>query len=356
MRSSELQRRKRTDLVWYLVGFVVAQIALGVGLERYWLAVRDPQYADLEQIVRARQAEAPGRPLVLALGSSRTLGGLHAERLNNSADDTAPLVINSAMLGGGPILDQVVLRRMLGAGIRPSLVVVEIMPISLSAREGAPIEERQTWSSRFTAAEVARLWPFYAESHRLWRYWAIARILPCDRYQAELRDALGIDLPAAEAPPQRSRDAYGYMAPCGTLPSQQIEEYTRRTLEDYKSPLTQPALASSALRAFRAVVDLCRGEGIDAVLIIPPESRAFRTYCPAVARTHANAVRDLAGELDLPLIDARAWVADAGFWDGHHMNDQGASQYTERFGREVLAPWCSAKKFPLEPTVARVRR
>jgi len=29
---------------------------------------------------------------------------------------------------------------------------------------------------------------------------------------------------------------------------------------------------------------------------------------------------------------------DDGFWDGHHLAAGGAERYTERFGRDVLAP------------------
>jgi hypothetical protein len=40
----------------------------------------------------------------------------------------------------------------------------------------------------------------------------------------------------------------------------------------------------------------------------------------------------------VPLIDARDWVDDDGFWDGHHMLPAGAAQFTHRFEREALQP------------------
>ena len=76
MRLRELQRKKRTDLLWFLLGFVVVQIGLSLCVEWSWVAVRDHEYANLERILKQRRAESPGRPLVVALGSSRTVMAL----------------------------------------------------------------------------------------------------------------------------------------------------------------------------------------------------------------------------------------------------------------------------------------
>lgn len=51
------------------------------------------------------------------------------------------------------------------------------------------------YQGRHTLVEVARLWRYYAEHYRLCYPWLTARVLPAHRYQAELRMALGMDLP-----------------------------------------------------------------------------------------------------------------------------------------------------------------
>ena len=71
MRLRKLQRRKRTDLLWYSLGFVVLQLGLGVGVERFWRNVRDPEFEEIKQIIQDRQAESPGRPLAVVLGFPR---------------------------------------------------------------------------------------------------------------------------------------------------------------------------------------------------------------------------------------------------------------------------------------------
>jgi hypothetical protein len=337
VRLRRLQRRKRTAVLWYGIGFLVVQLALAVCIDRRWPAIRDPEFDGLERAVRDRHAEAPQRPLVLAFGSSRTKMALRAARLNRPEDENGPLVINGAMLGGGPMMHQIVLRRLLDDGIRPHLIFVEIMPLSLSARQGAPVEERLTFIERFTAEEVARLWTYYAQPIRLYYPWLMARVVPCRRHRAELRHALAIDVPVGAKPGYADGcDGYGWLPGPKTVTAAEVERMTRDSLATYVSALTQPALAPGAVRAFRDFVHLCQQEHIAVVLVMPPESSAFRQFAPAVGECHVQAVRDLAAELAVPLIDARAWVDDDGFYDGHHTTEYGADQYTERFAREVF--------------------
>jgi hypothetical protein len=340
VRLADLQRRKRSDLAWFAAGLIAVQLALAVGVERFWPAIRDPDFNDIAEIVRERTAEAPGRPLVVALGSSRTQMALAAERLNHLSDPGA-VVINAAIAGGGPMMHTVVLRRLLRAGLRPQLVFVEIMPMSLSAREGAPVEERQHTQARHTLGELARLWKYYAEHYRLCYPWVVGRIVPAYRYQTELRDALGIDLPVGGRLWRPSmRDDYGWLRCPKGFSTEEVEFRTRDNLESYAGALTQPALAPGALRALRDVVQLCLVQGIAVVLYVPAESSAFRNYAPAVEEIQMSAVRQLAHELAVPLIDARTWVDDAHFYDGHHVTHAGAEEFTERFGREALQVYC----------------
>jgi hypothetical protein len=383
VRVRAMQKRQRNALAWYLAGFLGVQLGLGVCIDRYWPAQRDSDFNELVQIVRERQAApsplspasepneafsaaragargrgqgAPGRPLVLVFGSSRTQGDLRAERLNAPADSTAPIVVNCAVLGGGPMMHQVMLRRFLDAGIRPDLAFVEVMPMALSARQGYPIEEmQQTW--RYTAAEVRGLWRYYADPARLCYHWAVTRVFPFFHYQAQLRDVLCIDIPVAGRPRFASgRDDYGWVRPVEMTPPQEIERLTRENLKFYDSALTQPAVAQGALNALGDMLDLCLREHIPVVLILPPEGSAFRSYAPTVAERLVDAVRTLAGERGVPVIDARAWVDDNGFYDGHHALVKGADQYTQRFAREALAPYLARLSSRFATGLARMGR
>jgi hypothetical protein len=340
MRRPDLHLRNRKDLVWYSLGFILVQLGLAVGIDQIWPAIRDPDYDDLERIVRDRQAEAPGRPLILALGSSRTQEALNAGLLNSSTDPGAPLVVNCAAAGAGPMTYEIFLRRMLRAGIRPQHVFIEIIPSGLSIRDGAPLEERRLNGERFTVSEVLHVSSSCAEPYRVLYPWARARMLPVQRHQAELRDALMIDNPVGGGPRYHAgRDNFGWIMLPGTCFTQeQVEERKRWNIASFASALTQPALAPGAVRMYRVVLTICQHEHISVTLVVPPESTTFRSYAPDVAQSQMEAVRSLANEFAVPLIDAIAWVDDDGFHDGHHAFAHGANQFTERFRREALAP------------------
>lgn len=350
MRQQVFQNQWRKYLLWFCLGFVVVQLGLALGQE-HWQVVRDPDFDDVQRLVAARRAEAPTRPLFLALGSSRTLMALRAEKLNRPAK-SAPLAINCAFAGAGPMMHQIVLRRLLAAGHRPSRVFVEVMPMSLAARGGAPIEDRQLVPARLTAAEVAFLWPNYLHKYRLVAPWAFARLLPCDRSQAELHDALGIDKVPGQGASSRGRDAYGWSPQTRTYSRDEIEAHRRFALNQYDGILSQRDAAPRAVQALRNLATLCRDHSIAVEFVMPPEGSLFRSHVPAVARIQADAVRNLARELGVNSTDARTWIDDDGFWDGHHATIQGADQYTERFYRELLLPHIDAGSVPSAATVA----
>jgi hypothetical protein len=337
VRLRELQKRNLKDLVWYVVGFLVVQAVLAVGVESWWPVVRDPDYERLKSIIQTRQAEFPGRQLEIVLGSSRTKLGLRAEQLNHPEDGAAPLVINCGVSAGGPMMDQVLLRRLLEDGIRPNRVFVEVMPMSLSIRHGAPSEEKNLPTGRFSALEVVRLFHYYAQPYRLLGPWGLARIVPVQRHHAELRDALELDVPAEGRPEHYGeRDDFGWAGDNRSFSGTDVARQTQENLVWYESALTQPAPAPGALEAYRDLVTLCTREHIDVVLFVPPEGSAFRTFAPDVAACQMDTVRDLACELKVPLIDGRTWVDDDKFFDGHHTTIEGARQFTRGFKHAVI--------------------
>lgn len=342
MRRQEIQVRNRRALPWYAVGFVAVQIALGMAADCYWPGVRDPDFEDLKEIVQQRQAEMPGRPLVLFFGSSRMKSALRAERLNHPEDPAAPLVINAAVSGSGPMLHDVYLRRWLNAGIRPDLIFLEILPMSLSIQDGAAIEEYKN-GERYCAAEAVHIWPYYAQPIRLCWRWAIARACPAHHNQAELREALAIDVRAAGKFKRASgRDDYGWLRGSAAKPPEVMQRALEANLDFYHPALTQPAVAPGAMQAMRSVITLALKERITIVLVVPPESSAFRSYCPGATASQVNAVRGLADDLGVTLLDHSAWIDDEGFWDGHHPTVPGANQYTQRFAKEVFEPMAAS--------------
>src|SRR5581483_9834485 len=90
---------------------------------------------------------------------------------------------------------------------------------------------------------------------------------------------------------------------------------------------------------YREILATCRQEGIAAGLVVLPEARWFRDLYPPAARAEvADYLGRLGRECQVPVIDARDWVADEDFADGYHLRPGGATAFTTRFGADVLRP------------------
>jgi hypothetical protein len=332
------QRRPKAILAWPAGCLVALHLFLGLGVDQFWPEVRDPEYLLLRDRLAARRAEAPGRPLVLLMGSSRTQMGLRADRLCGSVGGNAPLVFNFGVPGSGPMLQRVVLRRLLDDGLRPDLVFLEVMPMSLGLGGGVATEERFLDPARLDAAEATGLLPYYHQPHRLARQWVTARLVPTHRHQADLQAAIGLKAEAVTAREATARviNSHGWRPrPAPTSPDE-LESNLRFALDQYRETLGARQPASRSLRALRDLLALCRQEGIPAVIFFPPESSTFRNRSRAGRPAIESQLRRLAREFAVPIHDASSWVGDHGFWDGHHLSVIGAEQFTARFGREAL--------------------
>jgi hypothetical protein len=343
---------KQAELMWMLGSFVVIQLLLGFAIDRAWMEVRDPEFAArLKRLANCTQQNLD-RPLILVLGSSRTNMGLRAGDLSRPPD--APLIFNFAIPGSGPIFQHVTMRRLLAAGVRPARVIVEIMPTSLSCRGGrAPNEEGLLDSARLDASEVVGVYRYYHRPYRLSVRWATGRLLPAWRHQAGLCDVIGLgDGGKSSAGSETWLDEYGWRRPLAApVTKDQLAKNMQRAMGQYVQALNDGTLAAGPLHAFRDLLDLCKQSAIPVAVVIPPEGSMFRDNeldYSAIETAIRRAVRDSGSRL----YDARAWIDDAGFWDGHHLTVEGAGQFTERFRREILVPELARTGSPEMPIAA----
>src|SRR5207249_1741885 len=114
------------------------------------------------------------------------------------------------------------------------------------------------------------------------------------------------------------------------------EEYQkglRRAHDLYAHLLRVPGVSGAADRALREFLALCRGRGTGVTLVLMPECSAFRQWATPPARRRTRTYLDgLCRGYGLTVVDARDWVADAGFADGHHLLPAAAAAFSRRFG------------------------
>jgi hypothetical protein len=322
------------------------QIGLGAVIECALPQLRDPAYEQNVARLASRLAEYPDRPLLLALGSSRTLMGLDAGRMTRS--DARWLVFNFAELGGGAMLQQTLLGRLLAAGVRPDAVQIELVPLQVAAGPVLPFEESSLDTGRLTAAELRAVSGYYCYPVTSGFRWLKARGLPCVDRQRALHDALDLDVtPAGEA----TVDDFGFWR-CEATPADS-DHRRERVRHEFGPWLSTTRLAKGPTRAFEGLLALCRRERLRFTVVIMPEAESFRElYARSFCDEFDSWLADLRREGDFPMVDARTWAGDDAFLDPHHLCAKGAALFSDRLARDWLAGCPAPARSSVPPAVA----
>jgi hypothetical protein len=338
-------RRGLPAVLWGLACFVVFQGAYYV--LAHWLPeFHDPEYGGKLVRLRACLAEQPrAKPFVLVLGSSHVGMGVRPDVLATGRPNPhdGPLVFNFAINAGTPMVSLVCLRRLLAEGIHPDWVLVETCGLQLAA-DGPGAEYNNCLPLIFVQRQdLALLNRYYARPDRLWRDWLLTESLPwfyhrhyllslVARHWLARDERLGIRwqhvddrgwqwVPGhTEGYATNLRRLEATRVACATMYEHfSISDVTRRTLLE--------------------IVDTCRRQHIGVAFLRMPEARVFQDWCPPAIAGQADAfLGSLSREQQVPLIDARNWVGEEGFSDGHHLTPLGAGVFMRRFEQEVIGP------------------
>jgi hypothetical protein len=320
--------------------------------------IRDPAFGDKLAKLEARieSRPQPARTMIL-LGSSRTLLGFRGERaeqlLRDEFAEEHPVAFNFGIPASGPITHRVYLQRLLKAGIRPDFLIVEILPPALQDGPGGPVEaafftgdrlasaelelvQRHGYDPHFTREQWRENWqnPLFALRHKL-----LARVVP------------SWVPPAARADWSRGTDASGWTTPPRqTITPEDRAEREAKIRTDFASALAELEPERRPFAALREIVSICQEQQIPLQLLLMPEDAKFRAlYPPQVQQKLLHSMQHLADSTGTPLIDARLWLADDEFYDGHHMFTVGANTFTDRLTREVLLPHFRQRLSPRGP-------
>src|SRR5439155_24777706 len=269
MAKRKFKQQPLADLIWLAVGFLVLQLCLGQGIERWLPRVRDPHYtvraAKLDNLI----AKNPKAPLVVMIGSSRTQLGLQGGRLSRKAESANAEVFNFGIPASGPIAQLVCLRRLLDHGVRPELLLIELTPPFLSQRGNKPMEEEMLDASRLELAELRRIETYYDRPWRLWSPWLMAQCLASSRRRAELRPQLALDAAkpwTASDDPFQPMDDHGWLPMMMSATEEQRRKLTGLAYQQYRGALQEFELSQGAVQALRDILALCRQRDIPTAL------------------------------------------------------------------------------------------
>ena len=333
------RRKAGRALGWGVAAFLGVQLSLGVASELY-PRIRDPLYGDKFVKLERKLAATPKPTTVVMLGSSRTGLAFHGSRVEAAfADEPRRCVaFNYGTPASGPVTHLLYLNRMLKSGVVPDLLLVEVLPSMLAEVPGGPLERLWFYPDRITFREYDTLvrHQFPAGSVREGHLKSVAIPAFALRFQLLTR------LAPSWVPWQfrfdwsRSSDESGWGTPLIQNPSPEHRAKAEQQARDeYAAVLADWKPGGGAVTALRELLETCRQRGIPVRLVLMPEGTTFRAmYSPTVLARLDEFLRTLG----VPVIDARTWLPDDSFNDGHHMFRRGAEAFTDRLTRGAIRP------------------
>jgi hypothetical protein len=300
--------------------FVAALCGTWAAAETVAPEITDTDYHTRLRIIRTAEAEHPDRPLGLVLGSSRTTLAFEPEQLT---DPDGVYWVNAAHVGAGPILSRVILHRLFRDGVRPVVIVLEVMPTYFVK------ENSKFVSGHFAVADfpIARRY-----SERLFSY---------DYHFLKHRVTRAPDLARVADPFAGKAEYYaqgGYRSLRTEMATAEREAKIAFTRQLSWGMAQNMTVARGADRAFRDTLREAVDHGVRVVLLRAPEGPLFRSwYNPDGLARFDRYVADVAAEFGVRLVDARLWLDEEDFYDSHHVLKRGADKFTARFAREIPA-------------------
>lgn len=324
------RRRARSALVCGGGLLLAAVVGLAGAVETVKPEWRDPEYGHRLEQLHALRAAHPGRPLVLAVGSSRTQMGVSPAAMG--LPDA--LAYNFGQSGAGPLRIHLTVERLAAEGVVPDLLLVEFFPAAF-AHDGPAEEQLKDLTARLSWADVRRLEPHTSDPSTLRRRWAGERLRSWH--------ALRLVLMSHAQPgwlPWRDRldfqwtmtDPFGFAPyPHDTLPEPERDRGVKRVRDQYAALMSDYTVGATSDRVFRDLLERCRERGVRVVVYRTPEGPSFR----ALAAPAEPAVRTYLAGVGVPVVEPAGGYAEADFADGHHLLRPAAERFSRQLGAAV---------------------
>ena len=311
-RSS--RRQARAALACGTVAIIVSVFGMAAAVETVRPEWRDPEYGHRLNQLRALRGAHPGRPLVVAVGSSRTQMGMSPAAMGFPDAPGSPLVYNFGQSGAGPLRLHLTVERLAAAGVVPDVLLVEFFPAAF-AHDGPAEEQLKELAARLSWGDLRRVEPFAADAGVLRRRWAGERLRSWHGLRLVLmshwqpnwlrwQDRLTFQWD--------QMDPFGFTPyPLDTVPESDRDRGIERVRGQYAGLMANYRVGAMSDRVLRDLLDRCRERGVRVVLYRTPEGPSFRSLAATAEPT---------GE-----------YAEGDFADGHHLLRAGA----ERFSRQL---------------------
>ncbi|HEV3383217.1 MAG TPA: hypothetical protein VG097_00300 [Gemmata sp.] len=338
----------RATLVYGLLFLLIFVAGLSLALETSKPHWRDPEFGHRIDRLNEIKKEHPSITFVLALGTSRTQNAIHPSSMGFLDEAGSMQMFNFGQSGSSPLKVLLTFRRILDEGIRPSAIIVEVLPVWLTLGGAAEVQFREM-IPQLSHADLRYLAPYCDCPEELYERWLSARAAP---WHAQRISLVSHWLP--KWMPWQSRinfqwqsmDRDGFVPFLYSDPPPEFRSQAiARTHEQYEGSFRGFWPSAMSLRALKDLVDLCRSQDIPIAFIVPPVAPTFRNWFAPVAwsagETHLLA---LSQELGVGLFSSPQEFTDNDFADGHHMLRKSAQSYSRWLADTHLRAWCSRKR------------
>jgi len=345
IRSNEKFRRNRLLAIGWMAALLVASavywwVMTNYVVRDFWDPAFEQKYDRLRACVKAN----PRRPLWLVLGSSQVDIALRPEVLvGRFRGKNDPLIFNFGMTSASVFRQLVNLRRLLAAGIKPGRVGIEIMGPLMDRKTDIYADDLRL-VIRARADEVDELCRHAADPSAVRAAWRESRLNPFYEFGIQLPgQALPerlLPLPGIGLLESHPYDQWGWLK---GVPESSPDKYAQKLLSarmefvnDFNENFVISPLVDNDLRA---ILDLCRKDGIEVFLVRMPEAPDFQVfYSPQANAAIASYLEKIKAEYGVRVINARSWFPDGThFFDGHHLDATGGAMFTRRFADELMS-------------------
>ena len=346
--------KSRGAVWWWLVLFACGQLVLGVCLHRWNLELCDPVYGSRFRSLQNYVRKNPNRPLVLVLGTSRTMNGLRptAMTLPATSPEPPPLIYNFAISGSGSVCIRLTYQRLIASGVRPKWLLVETWPL-LWPEDGTFDEKRNLAQHDLGWREIPGLLRYLPKQWNMLGKAVSRDLAPLMVYRSRLLQAMASSLLLPHVAEQIVGQRRDWQSDDGTgwIPVRDESEQQRRAIEFGQAtgkPLLNPLrIHPSSDLALRDLLDECKAYNIRVGLVLMPEHSQCRSwYSPQAKELVRSYLDGLIRDYGVSVMDTRDWLPDEGFADYLHMARAAAAPFSERFGREMLYPWLCSQTQP----------
>ena len=345
-RTSDPRVRRARNSV--LIGLIVFAALIATVHAKFDGPQRDPvYYLRWSRLIQQIHA-SPVKPYtVVMLGTSRTFNGFRPTSLKvplTRALNRPVVAGNFGLPGCCASMHLLTWNRLLRDGARPDLVLIEVMPAQLMVG-WSPVElaAERLPLCRLRLCDLPILSKYFSDirpgiSHDWW----LAQPAALYDYRLAMLSKIAPNLLPSEHVVALEKETVlpEDLPPTPLVITAEGHEWNmKHSRGQYAAGLQNFHVGGRCCAEFRELLVQVQRDGAKAVLVVMPEGPEFRSwYKPGDFQQIYDFLGKLRAEFGVAVVDAHEWMAEADFYDSHHLTQDGAAKFTTRLGEECLVP------------------